>query len=262
MPRPLEDNSSDSSEPLIDKFKGRNYNGYGTNNGSEKRSKRRNLLEESDWVLAGFTSHKHFAVSASKTVLTTMESSQQYLHIPRVVEPLDGAKPFPSNLDKLLLEYCGREKTKKLPCARALGSWAGKAKNKRFRFEHISNGGRLDDSYYKYGSHDHLLVVAGRGLPEPAIINYVSGSVGETSSRKMYSVWKGIPGWEKTPSVVKMTASWEENLMSQVAGVSQRPAGKQAEERIRLLSLKRGRADFEAEIDDDSGSIVTFLTVY
>jgi hypothetical protein len=129
----------------------------------------------------------------------------------------------------------------------------------------------LANSVYKYGQRQFLTVV--HGQREPAIINYMRGAIGETSSRKLYSVWNGISGWEKAPSVVKI---FDEEDLSQSSvltsrtvvkkspatttgasalGLTRRQAGREAEEKIRL-SLKRKRHVYEWEEEaeeDDSG---------
>ena len=112
-----------------------------------------------------------------------------------------------------------------------------------------------------------------RGGYEPAIINYMAGTDGENSTRKLYSVWKGSHGWETPPSVAKIFGkeasrpgtTTPTNMSSlkpllpltygnSTLGVSQRQAGKEAEEKIRS-SLKRQRHSYELESETDEDDL-------
>jgi hypothetical protein len=195
---------------------------------------------------------------------------QPYKCNPKTITPLDGAVQLPANLERLIREFCGRKKTRNLPCARSLRPRPSKT-GTPFRYEDAVTGIVLETSAYKYGQNQFLTVLHGRR--EPAIINYMQGAIGETSSRKLYGVWNGIPGWEKAPSVVKIFDEEDSSTSSLLTrstvvknspatitggsalGLTRRQAGKDAEEKIRL-SLKRKRNEYEWEEEaeeDDSG---------
>jgi hypothetical protein len=267
--------SSQSSEPLLHRRPGL------------WSTRHVNLAEESDRNLAGFLpahnsvhnritnmSTEMHLKSAHPGFQSNLNSNvfQPYIHRPKTIMPLDGAVAFPDNLERLIQEFCAKEKTRNLPCARSLGSRSSKT-GTPFWYEDIGTGIVLATSAYKYGYHQFLTVVHGRR--EPAIINYIQGAVGETSARKLYSVWNCISGWETTPSIAKIfrEESTHNSLIpsnpndikpsqattfgSSALGSSLRRAGREAKEKIRL-SLKRKRQEYEWEEEaeeDGSGKL-------
>jgi hypothetical protein len=256
-------------------------------------ARQRDLQEESDRMLAAFLPVSSSLDKRTADISSQMHSRspehlfqsntksyafQRYINNPKIVTPLDGAAAFPANLERLIREFCSREKTRNLPCARGLSSRVSKS-GAAFRYEDTRTGVALETSAYKYGHQHFLTVVYGRD--EPAIVNYIPGAMGENSFRKLYSVWNGTSGWETVPSVVKIFGEGDSRISSiqttpidtnplpaitssrSALGSGKRRAGREAELKIRLsLKHKRDEYEWEEESEEDGSGRFYFVSFH
>ena len=254
--------------------------------------KHENLREESDRVLAGFLPITHAVDNRMTNISTKMHSTspslppQPHLHstssqsytVPGPVTPLDGAPELPLHLKEQIQVFCEIQETQTLPCARALFSKQGQS-TLPFRYEDAVTGNALATSLYKYGQ-DKFLTVVHHSQDRSSIINYMPGANGETKSRKLYGIWFGIRGWEKTPSVAKVFGgdgsiishpqpsttvvqhSPATTLGSSTFGVSRRQARHEAKQKIRssLKRQRRGSYGWEEESEEDSGNLYFIIS--